>query len=265
MRAGYAGRGLTYLAIAGFSLWAISRGGDAKGTGSALQSLESSGGGYAVLALIALGLSAYFVWRLVDAYWDLEAYGTGAKGIIARAGMVVTGLIHAALAIAALSLIFGSGSGGNSAVITYVGKALSVPFGRWLIGIAGVCTIGAGIYYGYKGLAGKYREHLRGNSFTMNWNWVLKAGLLAQGVIVGLIGFFLIRAAILGQPEEAGGLDKVFDFLESQAFGKVIVVAICLGLLGFAVFCFVNVRYRIVPRVADDGIETLAARIAAAI
>lgn len=264
MRAGYGGRGLTYLVIAGVSLWSIWHGGQAQGTGSALATLDGSPWGVAVLALIAAGLLAYMVWRLIDAWWDLEAYGAGGKGIVARAGMIVTGVIHGALAMAAVSLIFGSGgAGGESKIVHYVGQALSVPFGRWVVGIAGACTIGAGVYYAHKGIAETYRDHLKGNDFTLNFNWAMKAGLIAQGVIVGLVGFFLARAGWLGSAEQAGGLKKVFAFLGAQTFGQIVTGAVCIGLIGFALFCFVNARYRIIPRVADDGIETLAAKLKA--
>ena len=91
MRVGYAGRGFVYLAIAGLSLWAIWRGGQAQGTKTALATLERSGWGKAVLAAIALGLVAYALWRALDAWIDLEAYGTDGKGLVARAGMIVTG------------------------------------------------------------------------------------------------------------------------------------------------------------------------------
>ncbi len=262
MRAGYAGRGLVYLVIAGFSLWAIWRGGEAEGTGGALKKLDNSGWGMAVLWLIAIGLFAYMVWRVVDAIWDLEDYGTDGKGVIARIGMVVTGLIHGAIGVGAVSLIFGSGGSGEDSKITYyVGQALGVPFGRWLVGIAGLITLGAGIYYLHKGWTGKYREKLQGSGFTESINWAMKAGLVAQGLIVGIVGFFLARAGYMGRPEEAGGLKQVFEFLGSQAFGQVIVVAVCLGLLGFSLFCFINARYRIVPKAADDGVQSLAARL----
>lgn len=264
MRAGYAGRGLTYLVIAGASLFAILQGGQAKGTGEAMQAVGSTPGGIVVLILVALGLFAYTIWRLVDAFWDLEAYGSDAKALIGRAGMVVTGLIHAALGVAAVSLIFGSGGGGNSKIAHYVGEILALPYGRWLIGAAAICTIGAGIYYVHKGLTESYRENLTGNRFTMRFNWALKAGLVAQGLIVGLIGAFLGLAALHGDPESAGGLQQVFDFLRAQPFGNVIVAVICVGLLGFSLFCFVNARYRIVPRVAGDDTETLAARLRSA-
>jgi hypothetical protein len=37
-----------------------------------------------------------------------------------------------------------------------------------------------------------------------------------------------------------------------------LVAALCLGLLAFSLFCAVNARWRIVPRVAGDKTETLA-------
>ena len=262
MRAGYIGRGLTYLVIAGVSLWTIYRGGQAQGTGESMARLDNSGWGTAVLVLIALGLFAYLIWRLVDAWWDLEAYGSGGKGFIARTGMIVTGVIHGALGVAALSLIFGQGgSDGESKIAHYTGEALAMPYGRYLVGAIGLITLGAGIFYAYKGFAEKYREHLRGNSVTLHMNWALKAGLVAQGVIVGVVGLLFCRAALFGDPEQAGGLKQVFEFLSAQAFGQVIVGVVCVGLLGFALFCFVNAGYRIIPRVADDDIETLGAQL----
>lgn len=38
-------------------------------------------------------------------------------------------------------------------------------------------------------------------------------------------------------------------------------MALCLGLLGFAFFCFVNAAYRIVPRVSGGDISSLASRV----
>ena len=42
MRAGYAGLGVTYLAVAGLSLWAIWRGGEAQGTSSVMETLSTN-------------------------------------------------------------------------------------------------------------------------------------------------------------------------------------------------------------------------------
>ena len=260
MRAGYAGRGLVYTIIAGFSIWALTQGRGEAGTSGALKSLESSPGGGFLLVLIALGMLAYAIWRAVDAIWDLEDYGTDAKGLIARAGMVVTGLIHLVLGVAAIAILVtpSNGDGEGSKIAEWTGKIMAMPGGVWLVGLAGICTIGAGIYYVHKAWKETYREKLRANEFTRNYNGILKAGVFAQAVIVTLIGVFLTRAALTYQPGEAGGLAKALEWLQTQAFGNVIAVAVCIGLLGFALFLFVNAQYRIIPRIRDDDTETLA-------
>lgn len=264
MRAGYAGRGVVYLVVAGFSLFALWHGGQAKGTSSALAQLERSTWGGFVLFLIFVGMVAYAIWRSLDATYDLEEYGKDGKGMVARAGMIVTGIIHLALGIAAFLLLFTSGSGegggGSSSIVKAVDTVMGWPAGRWLVGIAGLATLGAGIYYGIKALKEKYREHLRANEFTTRWNWVLKAGVLAQGVIVTIIGCFIVYAAWTANPNEAGGVGEAFSWLNGQIYGQILVAIICVGLLGFAIFCFVNAAYRVVPKVAGDDVMTLARR-----
>ena len=259
MRAGYAGRGLVYLAVAGFSLWAIWRGGQARGTGSALASLENSAWGKAALAVIALGLLAYAVWRIIDAWFDLEAYGSEAKGIMARLGMVVTGLIHLGLAFAAVSTLLRGGGGGGSSIAEAAGRIMSWPGGRWVVGIAGALTIGAGVYYAAQAWRASYRKHLYGNEATRRLNTLLRIGVAAQAVIIAVVGGFLLTAALQSNPGEAGGVGEVFDWLAAQPFGNVLVIALCLGLLSFAFFLFVNAAYRIIPKLADDKPATLKA------
>jgi hypothetical protein len=266
MRAGYAGRGLVYLVVAGFSLYAIWLGGQAEGTSSALAELESTGWGIVVLFLIFLGMLAYALWRLIDSLYDLEAYGSEAKGMIARAGMLVTGLVHLAIGISAFTLLFAGGGGGGdseSTITNAVATVMGWPAGRWIVGIVGLIIIGAGFYYLHKAWKEEYREHIRANRFTTRWNWLLKAGLAAQGVIIAIIGGLFLYAALRANPEQAGGVDGAFDWLTRQPYGQVLVTVICVGLIGFAVFCFVNAAYRIIPKAEGDGIETLGARLEA--
>ena len=273
MRAGYAGRGLTYLVVAGISLWAIFRGGQAQGTESAMAVMADNAFGRAVVIAAAIGLIAYAIWRLLDAVFDLEAYGTEAKGIVARLGMIVTGLVHAALGVGVASTISGgSGSGGSGSgsgaeggssggggVAGAVQTVLEWPGGRWIVMIAGLLTLGAAVYYAIKAYKASYREHLFANEATRRWNDVLRAGVAAQAVLVAVAGGMLVVAGFRADSSEAGGIGEVFDWLQSQPFGQVLVVAVCIGLLGFALFCFVNAAYRIIPVLHEgDGPETLA-------
>ena len=262
MRAGYSGRGLVYLAVAGISLYSIWRGGRAQDTSSALGWLENTWGGGVVLFLILLGMVAYALWRVLDATYDLEDYGIDAKGIVARLGMLVTGLIHLGIGVLAFSLLFGSGgSEEGSSIPRYVGAVMQWPGGRWIVGLIAILILGAGGYYLRKGWQEEYRKHLRANQFTTRWNPVLKAGVIAQGVVVGVVGLLFLFAAWRANPQEAGGVGEAFSWLSQQIYGQVLVVAVCVGLVGFAIFCFVNAAYRIIPKASGPGIESLAEKL----
>lgn len=274
MRAGYAGRGLVYLVVAGFSLYAIWRGGQAQGTSSALADLENSTGGGIVLFLIFLGMLAYALWRVIDAIWDLDDHGDDGKGMAARIAVAVTGLIHLSIAAIAFSLLFAgggsggssgsdSGGGGSSSLQSGVSTVMQWPGGRWIVGIIGLVVLGAAGYFFYKGWKETYRRYLSANRFTTNWNGALRAGLFAHGAVVAIIGGLVLYAAWRANPEAAGGVGEAFSWLTDQAYGQVLVVIVCVGLLGFSLFCFVNAGYRIVPKVAGDDIETLGARLKA--
>lgn len=270
MRLGYAGRGLVYLVVAGFSLYAIWRGGQAQGTSSALADLENTTGGGVVLFLIFLGMLAYAAWRVIDAVWDLDDHGDEAKGLAARLAIAITGLFHLSIAAVAFSLLFAgggsSGSGGGSdgsSLRSALSALMEWPGGRFVVGALGLVVLGAAGYFVYKGWKETYRRHLAANHFTTHWNGALRAGLFAHGAVVAIVGGLILYAAWRANAGAAGGTEDAFSWLTGQPYGQVLVAAICVGLVGFALFCFVNAVWRIVPKVAGSSIETVAARMQA--
>jgi hypothetical protein len=267
MRMGYAGRGLVYLVVAGFSLYAIWRGGQAQGTQSALADLENTTGGGIVLVLIFIGMLAYAAWRVVDAIWDLDDHGSEAKGIAARIAIAATGLIHLSIAGAAFSLLFAGGGGSEGSDGSTLRSTLSTlmewPGGRFVVAALGLAVLGAAVAYAMKGWKETYRRHLVANHFTTHWNGALRAGLFAHGAVIAIVGGLILYAAWWANAGAAGGMQDAFSWLTRQPYGQVLVGAICVGLFGFSLFCFVNAAFRVVPKVAGGSIETLAARLQA--
>lgn len=258
MRTGYAGRALVYLVVAGISLWAILHGGQGEGTSSAFAQLERAPFGKVVLFAIFVGMAAYAIWRLLDAAFDLEAYGSDGEGTVARIGMCITGLIHLAIGIGALLLVFTSGGGGGeSGISKAAGMVMGWPGGRWILGAIGLATIGSGFYYAKKAYKREYRKHLRGNEITRRWDGLLRLGVLSQGFVVTVIGVFILYAAWAFDSQSAGGLGEVFSWLSGQPYGQILVGLLSLGLLCFALFCAVNAGFRIVAKASDPDIETL--------
>lgn len=264
MRMGYAGRGLVYLTVAGFSIYAIWRGGQAEGTNSALADLENTAGGSLVLLLIFIGMLAYAAWRVIDAIFDLDDHGNAAKAIAARAAIAFTGLIHLSIAGVAFSLLFAGGRTGGSdgsTLRSVLAALMEWPGGRWVVAAAGFVVLGAAGYFVHKGWNETYRRHLVANHFTTHWSGALRAGLFAHGAVVAIVGGLILFAAWRADPGAAGGTQQAFSWLTGQPYGRILVAAICVGLIGFALYCFVNAIWRIVPKVSGDTLETLAVRL----
>src|SRR5215208_2228583 len=95
-RVGYTAKGILYITIGYLAARAaLGRGGRVTDTQGALQVVNGSESGRAVLLLIAAGLIGYAVWRLVEAVADPERRGTGLKGILLRLGFALRGAFHA--------------------------------------------------------------------------------------------------------------------------------------------------------------------------
>lgn len=266
MRIGFFGRGLTYAVTGGLAVSAALYGGRAEGTIEALESLRGSPWGLAALAAIALGLACYAVWRLMAAAFDLDAHGGGAKGALARAGQVVSGLIHLALGLYAGSLLLGirvGGGEGGGGARSLTAWLMQQPYGTWAVAAAGLVVIGAGGYYVHKGVSAGFRDKLHFTPLTRRLDPVLRYGVAAQGAVVGIIGVLLVWAAWTYDPDKAGGLGQALAALRGAAFGQALLLAVAAGLLAFALFCWVMAAYGLVPRCRSDETPTLARRLEA--
>ncbi|SLN30826.1 hypothetical protein ROJ8625_01390 [Roseivivax jejudonensis] len=261
MRAGYSARALVYTVVGSLALAAAIDGGSAEGTTGALADLKSEPFGVALLWVIAIGLLAYAVWRFIAAALDLERRGDDSSGLFARGGLVVTGLIHAALGVSVGSLAMGrSGGGGDSGAQDWTARLMQLPYGKWIAAAIAAGIIGAGIYYIHKGMARKYERTMRVTPTTRKLDPALMAGFVAQGTLIAIVGALLGYAALTADPSEAGGIGAALDQVRSAPFGRVALGVIAVGVLGFALENLVEARYRIVPARSGGEVETLAAR-----
>jgi hypothetical protein len=262
MRAGYAARGLVYFTVGGVAVWsAWTAGGSGQGTQGALATLRDEPFGQILLWIIAVGLWAYMVWRVLDALFDLEDYGEGAKGFFSRAALIATGIIHGVLGASVASMAMGGGSSGSDSgggTQSMVSQLMSSPGGQWLVGIVGLATIGGGIYYAWKGFARKYKGDIVNTSTTERLEPVLRAGFIAQGIVVGIVGVLITYAAITTDPSQAGGVGAALEQIRSAPFGRFLLIAIGLGVIGFAIENVIEAIYRVVPKLRDPDTQTMA-------
>ncbi|WP_256874536.1 DUF1206 domain-containing protein [Nostoc sp. C057] len=156
-RFGYVSKGVVY-GIVGLlaAQAAFGTGGKTTDTQGALQTIVNQPFGKFLLALVAIGLIGYVIWRFVQAIKDPEKKGNDAKGLAVRIGYAVNGLIYASLALSAVKIVVGTGSAKNSSDSTEdsTARLLSQPFGEWLVGTVGVFVIALGFYQFYQAFTG---------------------------------------------------------------------------------------------------------------
>jgi hypothetical protein len=159
-------------------------------------------------------------------------------------------LIYAGLTFTTVKIILGSGAqqSQNQKAHKTTAALFDWPGGRWLVGIAGICIVGAGLWNLYRGLTKKFEEKWRtGKMNQSERKWGGRAGVaghLARAVVFSLIGIFVTKAAIEYDPKDAIGLDGALQKLANATYGPYILGLTALGLLCYAVFCLVDARYR---------------------
>lgn len=248
-RFGYAAKGIVYGLVGVLAVQAATgAGGQTTDARGALGQIAQAPFGRFLLVATAIGLAGYAIWRLVQAFMDTENKGSEAKGYLMRIGYGIVGLIYIGLAFSAVQLALGNGGDGGDATQDWTTRLMAQPFGRALVGLAGAVVIGVGLYHLYRAYSAKFREKLKlGEMSPTEEIWATRAGRLgyaARGIVFGIIGGFLIIAALRARPEEARGLGGALQTLADQPWGPILLGIVALGLVAYGVYCLVEARYR---------------------
>lgn len=250
-RFGIASQGVVYMVVGILAAQAaFGAGGQTTDTQGALGVIASQPFGTFLLSLVAVGLIGYVMWRFVQAILDPEHKGQDAKGIVQRLGYATSGIAYAGLALAAIQLVLGSGSSNSgNASQGWTARILALPFGRWLVALIGAIVIGVGVAQLYEAYSGKFREQLKLAQMSpteQTWTTRLgKFGLAARGIVFGIIGLFLIQAALQSNPGKVQGLDGALRELARQPFGPWLLGAVAIGLVAYGIYMtLAQARYR---------------------
>lgn len=245
-RIGYVAKALLYATVGILAAQAaLGRGGRTTDLGGALREVVRAPMGDALLLVIALGLAGYAVWRILDAITDAEGKGGDAKGLARRLGSAARGVGHGALALAAFGLATGSSDGGGG-TRELASKAVDVAGGSWLLWVAAAAVLVYACYQLYRAYAAKLGRQLDLGAVSAGvGRWVIglsRAGIAARGIVFGLVGVLLVRAAQQENPQEAGGIRDSLQMLGDMGRWPLAVVA--FGLVAYAVYELLNARYR---------------------
>jgi hypothetical protein len=250
-RFGYAAKGVVYLVIGGLAVQAaLGHGGQTTDQQGALSRIAEAPFGRSLLVVVAVGLLGYALWQLVRAILDTDHQGTEPKGLAWRAVHAGVAVVYAGLALSAMRMAMGGGSGAGSTEQAqgWTAWLMDQPFGVWLVGLVGAAVVANGLFQFYRAFKSDLTDDLYLTDVgAEHRDWITRigrAGYAARGVAFVMIGGFFIGAAMHHNPAEAQGLDGALATLANQPFGPYLLGLVAAGLAAYGVFALVEARYR---------------------
>lgn len=259
-RVGWFAKGVVYLVAGALALFVAAKASGCSTTSSApndeasptgaLRAIAHVTGGSLLMWLLAAGMLLYAAWRVVSA---LLPGGTDAKSWVKRIGYLVSAVMYITFAVTAVSLarssVSASGNAnGNSKVTTMSGRFMQHTGGRLLVGAVGVIIIAAGIYRIVKGVKVDVDDELDLSGMSPERRaWTQRAGALGEigrGIGIGLVGFFVLRAAISYDASQATGLDGALRRLSAETWGLLVVILVAVGFIAYGAFCIATFTRR---------------------
>jgi hypothetical protein len=248
-RFGYGARGVVYLVIGVLIVIGAGVGEGGSATRDAVRTLREQPFGTFILWLLVIGLAGYVAWRLVQAIFDTDDHGTSIKGLGVRAGLLASAVTYGALGQYTLSLlgVFGNagssgGSGGGAArwLESFVAD-------RWVALILCLVFLAVAIAHFVKAIKRKYADHFQASEEAMAWIHPISiTGLCARGgvfVILALLTFYRFLTAG-GGADDPPGLSDALAFIAGLPAGPLLLTAMGLGLIAFALYSLIEARWR---------------------
>ncbi len=204
--------------------------------------------GEVLIVILILGLLGYVIWRIYETFADPYEFGSSLKGKARRAGIGLSALGYIIIAFGAAQILFQGGGDSESDQKLFISQVLSFPGGQILVGIAGI-ILGFTALVQFKYIyGGDYNKRMKYEKMP---SWIVKAthitawaGYIARSILLGVLGFFLVKAAVKSDSDEAGDTDSAFDFLgDFGAIGHTIFIAVALGTMCYGIFMLISGYY----------------------
>jgi hypothetical protein len=249
-RAGFVARGAVYAIIGLLAIQVAIHKGSPEPTNQrgAMETIQKQPFGHWLLIAVAVGLGGYSLWRFVQAAFGHGPEGGGDHSTFGRIVAAASGCGYAAMCALAVSVLAGASSQGSSNPQKSAAGVLGWPAGQWIVGATGAILIGVALYQGYKGVSRKFLEEDKVQEMGPTAKrWFIRIGVvghLARMVAFGLIGIFVLKAAIDYAPSKAVGLDGALGKLAHHAYGPYLLTVVAAGLVAFGLYSIADARYR---------------------
>lgn len=251
-RGGLAARGLTYLIIALIAAQiAVGKSAHSADQHGAIEEVASQPFGRLLLIALALGFAAYALWRLSVA--AVGSPGAGAKSAAKttgrRLGALATGVVYTGLCVTAILVVAGrSAASSSQRQQSATASLLGLPLGRALVIAIGVGVVIGGCALIWWGFSRKFEKNLASEKMGPRMrSWATGLGVAgngAGGIVLILVGIFLVQAADANDAGASKGLDQTLRTVAVEPFGKALLLAVAAGLAAYGLYSFVEARFR---------------------
>ena len=194
---------------------------------------------------LIVGALCFIIWRFYEAFGDPNKIGSDTKGILLRTGAAFSSVADAFIALSVLQAIYSRQkapvTGEPTQQKAMVADLLKTEWGRTDIIIIAVILLLTALVLALYGLSKRFTESIKAGEFSKRWTYVVHgiayAGYLSRGVILGIIGFFFMKAAMERNGNYIVNTDKAFDFIGDNIGGIAFLITaagtICYGLYMF--------------------------------
>ncbi|CAM4448421.1 N-acetyltransferase domain-containing protein [Nocardia ninae] len=212
----------------------------------ALQNLAENSGGEFVLWLIAVGLGVAVLWQLLETFTGAR---NSRKQKLLRAMNFGEAVLFGSLAYSAAKLANGSpASSTDQAQLGLIGSLLSKEWGKPVVIVIGLAIVVAGLFVARHGWSKRFHEEQDFSNASRSTERVVirlgRVGYAALGGVYAGAGVLVIVAAVQSQPQKATGLDVALKTLAAEPYGTVLLLIVAVGLAAFAIFTFLDARFR---------------------
>lgn len=216
----------------------------------ALDRVMEQPGGRALIVVLGVGLLLYFFWRVLSV---AVIRGNDMSAWLHRIGYAFSALFYGSLIFASAKLTLSGRQQGDDTTVERLSRsAMGSGTGRILVGVVGIVVVIVGlVFIVHKGIMRSFVDELHGVSgsagddaidHTVVVSGVI--GWIGRGVVTVLVGFFVTRAAVRFDPNEARGFDNALREVATSPNGSLFVWACAIGLILYGAFCLLSHRYR---------------------
>lgn len=202
--------------------------------------------GKILIWILLVGTVCYILWRFYETITDPYGYGSTMKGLARRTGIALSTVADILIVYAAVRVLLGTSNiqpdGKPKEEQELVQNILQQNYGSWLIICIGLVYLTTSIIQFLYGITRGYKERVNlehRSSLTRNTVHVLAwSGYFARGIILGITGFFFVKAGVVENARYVVNTDKAFDFIGDHIghvyFILVAIATFCYGLFMIA-------------------------------